>query len=76
MIPPYSALEFGWLKDMEGMEWLRDVLEIKGLQALNVNAIIEHFPPATTSRAMAGYIRFSASIESGLSEFLQREMLA
>jgi hypothetical protein len=76
MIPPYSALEFGWLKDMEGMEWLRDLLEIRGLQSLNVNAIIEHSPPATTSRAMAGYIRFSASIESGLSEFLQREMLA
>jgi len=76
MFPAYSATEFGWLKDMEGMEWLRDLLEIKGLRALNVNAIVEHCPPATTSRAMAGYIRFSSSIESGLSEFLQREMLA
>ena len=75
-IPAYSAREFGWLKDMEGMEWLRDLLEIKGLQALNVDAIVEHCPPVTTSRAMAGYVRFSSSIESGLSEFLQREMLA
>jgi hypothetical protein len=75
-IPAYSAREFSWLKDMEGMEWLRDLLEIKGLQALNVDAIVEHCPPVTTSRAMAGYVRFSSSIESGLSEFLQREMLA
>jgi hypothetical protein len=74
-VPPYSAQEFGWLKEMDGMEWLRDVLEIKGLQALNVNAIVEHCPPASNSRAMAGYIRFSASITGGLSEFLKHEML-
>jgi hypothetical protein len=76
MIPAYSALEFGCLKDMEGMEWLRDLLEIKGLRSLNVNAIVEHCPPVTTSRAMAGYVRFSSSIESGLAEFLHRELLA
>lgn len=76
IIPAYSAREFGYLKDMEGMEWLRDVLEIKGLQALSINAIVEHCPPASNSRAMAGYIRFSASIEGGLSEFLKSELLA
>lgn len=75
MIPAYSAREFGFLKDMEGMEWLRDVLEIKGLQTMAVNAITEHCPPASNSRAMAGYIKFSASIEGGLSEFLKSEML-
>lgn len=76
MIPAYSAQQFGMLKDMEGMEWLRGLLEIKGLQALNVDAIVEHCPPAASSRAMAGYIRFSASIQGGLSEFLRSEILA
>lgn len=76
MIPAYGAREFGWLKDMEGMEWLRDLLELRGLQTLSVTPIIEHCPPASSSRAMAGYIRFSASIEDGLSKFLVDEMLA
>jgi hypothetical protein len=76
MIPAYGAGEFGWLKDMEGMEWLRDLLELRGLQKLSVTPIIEHCPPAASSRAMAGYIRFSASIEDGLSKFLMGEMLA
>jgi hypothetical protein len=75
MIPAYGAGEFGWLKDMEGMEWLRDLLELRGLQTLSVTPIIEHCPPAYSSRAMAGYIRFSASIEEGLSKFLEGEML-
>jgi hypothetical protein len=75
MIPAYSAQEFGWLKDLEGMEWLQNILEIKRLQTLSVNAIVEHCPPAYSSRAMAGYIRFSASIDGGLSEFLKSEML-
>lgn len=76
MVPRYGAREFGWLKDMEGMEWLRDLLGVGGLQALSVNAIVEHCPPAINSMAMAGYIRFSASIEEGLSKFLMGEMLA
>lgn len=74
-IPAYNAHDFRWLKDVEGMEWLRDLLEIRGLRKLDVNAIVEHCPPATNSMAMAGYIRFSASIEDGLSKFLAREML-
>ena len=75
MIPAYGAGEFGVLKDMEGMEWLRDLLELRGLRTLSVTPIVEHCPPASSSRAMAGYIRFSASIEEGLSRFLEGEML-
>lgn len=75
-VPAYSTHDFGWLKNMEGMEWLRDLLELRGLRELNVNAIVEHCPPAFTSMAMAGYIRFSASIEDGLSSFLTSAMLA
>lgn len=74
-IPAYNAYDFRWLKDMEGMEWLRDLLEIRGLQELGIHAIVEHCPPATNSMAMAGYIRFSASIEDGLTKFLRSELL-
>jgi len=55
---------------------LRDLLELRGLQSLSVTPIVEHCPPAASSRAMAGYIRFSASIDEGLSRFLMGEMLA
>lgn len=76
LVPAYTASDFRTLKSMEGMEWLRELLEIKGLQELNLSTIVEHCPPATNSMAMAGYIRFSASIEHGLSKFLRSEMLA
>lgn len=74
-VPVYNAGHFEVLKELEGMEWMRDLLEIKGLQELRVSPIIEHCPPASNSAAIANFIRFSASIEVGLAEFLKGAML-
>ena len=74
-VPVYNAGHFEVLKVLEGMEWMRDLLEIKGLQELRVSPIIEHCPPASNSAAIANFIRFSASIEVGLAEFLKGAML-
>ena len=74
-IATYTATDFGLLKAMEGMEWMRDLMQIKGLQELDVSAVVEHCPPATNSMAMASYIRFSASVEGGLATYLQQQMI-
>ena len=74
-IATYSARDFGLLKDVEGMEWMQYLLEIRGLQQLDISAVVEHCPPATNSMAMAHYIRFSASVEAGFAMFLQERLL-
>ena len=74
-IATYSAEDFRLLRDLESMQWLQYLLEIKGLDDLKIEAIVEHCPPATNSMAMAGYIRFSASVEKGFTEFLREQMM-
>ena len=74
-IPTYSARDFELLKDVGGMEWMQYLMEFKDLQEMEVNAVIEHCPPATNSMAMAGYIRFSASVETGFSTFIRNHLL-
>ena len=74
-IPVYSPQDFKLLKDVEGMQWMQYLLEIKGLQELDVNAVIEHCAPATNSMALANFIRFSASIESGFAKYLREVLL-
>lgn len=75
-IPTWSAADFKLLRDMDGMQWLQYLLEVKGLQELDVESIVEHCPPATNSMAMANYIRFSASVETGFAEFLREKLLS
>lgn len=74
-IARYSAQDFKLLKQLGNMEWLQYLLELRGLQELDVQAVVEHCPPGTNSMAMAEYIRFSASVESGFREFLRGELL-
>lgn len=74
-IPTWTAADFGLLRDMDGMQWLQYLLEVKGLQELDVTSIVEHCPPATNSMAMANYIRFSASVETGFAQFLREKLL-
>jgi hypothetical protein len=69
-ITPYSGYDFGLLIECDGMSWLRDLLEIKGLQA-----VVEHCPPASSSSAMASYIRFSASVDTGMADFLRQSLI-
>lgn len=74
-IPTYCARDFDLLKDVAGMEWMQYLMEFKGLQELDVHAVVEHCPPATNSMAMAGYIRFSASVETGFAQFIRGQLL-
>lgn len=74
-IATYSATDFRLLKEMEGMEWIRDLLALRGLSELEIKAVIEHCPPATNSMAMASYIRFSASVEGSFASFMKGHLL-
>lgn len=74
-VPRYHASDYRLLKEMEGMEWMQYILEMQGLEDLDVHAVTEHCPPATNSMAMASFIRFSASVESGFRTYLRSEML-
>ncbi|KAI7236442.1 hypothetical protein KC330_g3744 [Hortaea werneckii] len=74
-IAQYTAQDFRLLRSLGGMEWMQYLLEIQNLQELDVHAVVEHCPPATNSMAMAEYIRFSASVETGFRDFLQEQML-
>ncbi|KAJ9621301.1 hypothetical protein H2203_007353 [Taxawa tesnikishii (nom. ined.)] len=75
MVPPYQSRDFELLKELDGMEWIKDVLAIQGLERLHVDAVVEHCPPPM-SAAMANYIRFSASIDCAFAEFLTQKLLA
>ncbi|KAI7202069.1 hypothetical protein KC365_g18577, partial [Hortaea werneckii] len=74
-IARYTAQDFKLLRSLGGMEWMQYLLEIQNLQELDVHAVVEHCPPATNSMAMAEYIRFSASVETGFRDYLQEQML-
>jgi len=77
-IATYSADEFALMKGADGMQWALAVLRLKdcGLRGLEVTAVVEHCPPATNSMAMAAFIRFSASIETGFRDYLRGVVLA
>jgi hypothetical protein len=74
-IATFAPQDFTIIKDSDGMQWMQYLLEFKGLEKLDVNAIVDHCAPATTSMAMANFIRFSASIESGFAKFLGQQLL-
>ena len=74
-VSPYNEMDFHFLKEMDGMEWVQDLLNINGLERLDVNAVVEHCPPPM-STAMARYVKFSASIDDSFAQFLRSEMLA
>ncbi|KAK3705344.1 hypothetical protein LTR37_013317 [Vermiconidia calcicola] len=70
-IATYQPQDFTLLRDHEGMQWMQYLLELRGLQELDVSAVVEHCAPATNSMAMANFIRFSASIESGFAQYMR-----
>ena len=62
------------LEEMEeDMEWVNHVTAIKGLQTLNVQALLEHCP-IPGSKKMAFFVNFSASIEKGFADYLRSLM--
>ena len=75
-IQPYTATDMAAVQHFEGMEWIQSLLAITGLTELSVQAVVEHCPPVSNSSAMLDYVRFSASVESGFSDFLRQHLLA
>jgi hypothetical protein len=74
-LPTYSAEDFRTLSKVrhEPLEWVWELLTIKGIQHLEIGAEIRHCPPSH-SNAMAFFAAFSASIEKGFKEFLRAEL--
>lgn len=74
-VATYCARDFELLRTQDGMEWMQYLLDFGGLKELDVQAVVEHCPPPTSSSAMANYVRFSASVEGGFREWLQGQLL-
>lgn len=75
----YSKEDFALIARLdemdEDMEWMKHVVAIKDLQVLNVKALLQHCP-IPSSKAMAFFVNFSASIEIGFAEYLRSLMIA
>lgn len=75
-LPEYCAGDFKTLCSVqyEALDWVWELLSIKGIKRLEIGSEIHHCPPAHSS-AMAFFAAFSASIETGFAEFLRSELL-
>ena len=75
-VPTFSSSEFKLMERADQMQWVQYLLEIKGLQELDVACIVEHCPKSNDSDGLARFIRFSASVSKGcFAEYLKGEML-
>ena len=74
-LPTYSANDFKTLEKvkLEQLEWVWQLLAIKGIKKLEVGSQINHCPPSH-SDAMAFFAGFSASIEEGFAEYLRGKL--
>ena len=65
----YSVADFAWIARLdetdEDMNWMKHVVAIRDLQVLSMNALLQHCP-TPGSEAMAFFVKFSKSIETGL----------
>ncbi|KAI4753423.1 hypothetical protein E4T52_14391 [Aureobasidium sp. EXF-3400] len=64
LVPALQLEHFDVLKGTDGMEWIEELLAVKGLDHIDVEPIVVHSPFAR-SAAMARYIQFSASVDDG-----------
>lgn len=76
-MPEYTVADFKTLSTVryEALEWVWELLSVKGIRKLDVSSEIHHCPPSHSS-AMSFFAAFSASIETGFAEFLRSELLA
>ena len=76
-LPKYTSKDFKTLQSVayDPLEWVWELLRIKGIRNLEIGSEIHHCPPSHSS-AMAFFAAFSASIETGFADFLRSEMLA
>lgn len=72
----YTPAAFKTLRSVkyESLEWVWELLKVKGIQKLDITSEIHHCPP-THSNAMEFFAAFSAAIELGFADFLKEEML-
>lgn len=75
-LPEFTVGDFKTMSEIryEPLEWVWEMLLIKGLKNLVIDSEIHHCPP-THSTAMSFFAAFSSSIERGFSEYLQGQML-
>ena len=75
-LPSYGVDDFKTLQSVayEPLEWVWEMLMIKGIEHLEVESEIYYCPPSHSS-AMAFFAAFSASIETGFADFLRAQMV-
>jgi hypothetical protein len=75
-LPEYSVQDFKTLASVayEPLEWVWQLLSVKGIRKLEIGSEIHHCPPSH-STAMAFFAAFSASIEKGFADFLHSELV-
>ncbi|ESZ96430.1 hypothetical protein SBOR_3162 [Sclerotinia borealis F-4128] len=73
----YTSAEFKTLSSVayEPLEWALQLLEIKGIQKLDITSEIHTIPPPSHSPSMAFFGAFSASIDNGFAEYLRQELI-
>lgn len=75
-LPEFTVGDFKTMSDIryEPLEWVWEMLPIKGIQNLEIDAEIHHCPPSH-SNAMAFFAAFSSSIEKGFAEYLKGQIV-
>jgi len=75
-LPEYTVQDFKTLSSVgyEPLEWVWELLSVKGIRNLEIGSEIHHCPPSHSS-AMAFFAAFSASIEKGFADFLRLELV-
>lgn len=72
----FTVGDFQTLSDIkyEALEWVWELLSIKGIRNLEIASEIQHCPPSH-SNAMAFFAAFSSSIEKSFADFLRGHMI-
>ena len=74
-VDTFNKSDFKLIAKFDGMEWMQELVAIKGLRNLDIRTIWEVCPPPC-SNALAFFVNFSASIECGFAEYLRENMVA
>ena len=72
----FAVADFQTLQSVkyEALDWVWELLSIKGIHNLEIGAEIHHCPPQH-SNAMAFFAAFSSSIEKSFAEYLRGQLL-
>ena len=75
-LPEFTVGDFKTMSDIryEPLEWVWELLPIKGIRNLEIKSEIHHCPP-THSNAMAFFAAFSSSIDKGFADYLKGQMV-